>query len=321
MKLNHGTIAVMGNAPKMETDSAVYKTLLESTKAIPWRIDWAAMSFTYIGPQIEGLLGWHQDSWKGVNDWAERMHPDDRERAVNFCVAQSQAGIDHEVDYRALTKDGAYVWIRDVVHVVRNGEGQVESLVGFMFDISERKKTEEQLLALQRELHELSFKDGLTGAANRRMFDTTYEAEWTSARRTRHPLSVILFDLDCFKQYNDTYGHIKGDECLKRIARLLGSAATRPRDLLARYGGEEFVVVLPETNESGALHVAERCRDAILTEQLPHATSTAANVVTVSIGVATIVPGADDDATKFVELVDQRLYQAKKAGRNRIVGG
>ncbi len=307
------------NLAKMEADLAVYKALLELTKAIPWQIEWGTMRFNYIGPQIEELLGWKQDSWLGVQDWAERMHPDDRDAAVNFCVSQSQAGVDHEVDYRALTKDGGYVWIRDVVHVVRDAEGKVASLVGFMFDISGRKKTEDQVLVLQRELHELSFKDGLTGAANRRMFDVTLQAEWTSAQRTQKPLSLLVFDIDCFKQYNDHFGHIKGDECLKRVAKILASVATRPRDLLARYGGEEFVVVLPETSESGAQYVAQRCRDALLAEQLPHATSVVAPVVTVSVGVGTVVPGVEVVAMDFLEEVDRRMYQAKKQGRNCIV--
>ncbi|WP_414708247.1 PAS domain-containing protein, partial [Pseudomonas sp. UBA6310] len=106
----------MPNARReMETDSAVYKTLLESTRAIPWKIDWKTMTFSYIGPQIETLLGWTQESWVGVDDWVARMHPEDRDYVVNFCVSQSQSGIDHEADYRALTADGGYVWIRDVV--------------------------------------------------------------------------------------------------------------------------------------------------------------------------------------------------------------
>ncbi|MDE2597255.1 MAG: PAS domain-containing protein, partial [Sphingomonadales bacterium] len=144
-------------------DLGVYKTLLESTNAIPWKIDWATMRFEYIGPQIEPLLGWTQDSWISVEDWSSRMHPDDRENVVNFCVSQSMAGIDHEADYRALTRDNGYVWIRDVVHVVRNDAGDVECLVGFMFDISERKKIEQELLGLQKKLETLSFEDGLTG--------------------------------------------------------------------------------------------------------------------------------------------------------------
>ena len=139
-------------------DNALYRTLLESTKAIPWKIDWATMKFAYVGPQIEALLGWSAASWVSVEDWAMRMHPEDREYVVNFCVSQSQAGIDHEADYRALTKDNGYVWIRDVVHVVRNEEGETEALIGFMFDITERKKNEENLLSLQKELEVLSFK-------------------------------------------------------------------------------------------------------------------------------------------------------------------
>nr|WP_081610037.1 PAS domain-containing protein [Mariprofundus ferrooxydans] len=139
-------------AVEMETDSAVYKTLLESTKAIPWKLDWGTMSFSYIGPQIEALLGWAPSSWLSVEDWAARMHPDDRDNVVNYCVAQSQDGIDHEADYRALTKDGGYVWIRDVVHVIRKDDGEVEALVGFMFDISERKALEQSLERSNAEL-------------------------------------------------------------------------------------------------------------------------------------------------------------------------
>ena len=308
-------------AREIEQDSAVYKTLLESTKAIPWKIDWASMQFAYIGPQIEALLGWTQNSWLTVNDWSDRMHPEDREWVVNFCVSQSQAGIDHEADYRALTSDGNYVWIRDVVHVVRNDDGEVEALVGFMFDISERKKTEEKLLNLQKELEELSFKDGLTGVANRRMFDSILQLEWTNARRTGQPLSVIMIDIDYFKQYNDHYGHIKGDDCLKRVAKALDSAAARSRDFFARYGGEEFILVLPETDTDAAERVAERCRNLIFKEQIPHDSSHVSQILTVSMGLGTIVPSQKDETRAFIDAVDRNLYLAKQRGRNRLVSG
>jgi len=142
-------------------DPGVYRTLLESTKAIPWRIDWATMRFTYIGPQIEELLGWSQASWLTVDDWANRIHEEDRQKTVEFCVAQSQKGVDHEADYRAITYQGDHVWIRDVVHVVRRPYGSVESLVGFMFDISARKEAEDKIVQLQRELELLSYRDSL----------------------------------------------------------------------------------------------------------------------------------------------------------------
>lgn len=303
----------------MMNDSAVYKTLLESTKAIPWKIDWATMTFAYIGPQIETLLGWPQGSWLSANDWAERMHPEDREWVVNFCVAQSQSGIDHEADYRALTRDGRYVWIRDVVHVLRNAAGEVEALVGFMFDISERKQTEQKLLQLQKQLEELSYQDGLTGVANRRMFDNRFQMEWSNAQRTSQPLSLILLDIDYFKQYNDHYGHVRGDDCLKSVGQALSGAAVRPRDLLARYGGEEFVLLLPETDAQAAAQVAERCRQLIRGQNIQHAHSQVAPQLTISLGVGTLIPGPFDQSQAFLERVDRLLYKAKHQGRNQAV--
>lgn len=308
----------MSDVSDLNSDSAIYRTLLESTKAIPWKIDWASMQFAYIGPQIEALLGWSPESWISVEDWATRMHPEDREHVVNFCVAQSQAGVDHEADYRALTKDNGYVWIRDVVHVVRNDKGEVEALVGFMFDITERKKTEEKLIALQKELEALSFKDGLTNIANRRQFDASLELEWESARSSRLSLSVLLFDIDFFKQYNDLYGHIRGDECLVAIARTLSLAVDSPRDLVARFGGEEFIVLLPQTDASVALKVAERCQRLIRKQAIVHAQSPHEQRLTVSIGVGTVTPGDPLKSSNFIEAVDQQLYAAKKNGRNRI---
>jgi diguanylate cyclase (GGDEF)-like protein/PAS domain S-box-containing protein len=308
----------MPDASDLPSDNAVYKTLLESTQAIPWKIDWATMAFAYIGPQIEPLLGWSQASWISANDWAERIHPEDREQVVNFCLSQSQSGIDHEADYRALTKDNGYVWIRDVVHVVRNAQGAVESLVGFMFDISERKRTEEKLHALQKELEALSFKDGLTGIANRRFFDTSLEREWENARGSQQPLSLILLDVDLFKQYNDLHGHLQGDRCLTDIAQTLGLAAVGPRDVVARFGGEEFVILLPETDAQGARRVAERCQRLIDKLAIPHQQSPHGERVTLSLGVGTTLPGEGGAAAAFLQAVDQRLYAAKQKGRNRV---
>jgi len=300
------------------TDSAVYRTLLESTKAIPWRIDWDTMRFTYIGPQIEALLGWTPDSWMTVAEWAERIHADERQSTVDFCVGQSLAGADHEADYRALTKDGEHVWIRDVVHVVRKADGSVDSLVGFMFDITARKAAEDKILQLQRELEDLSYRDSLTGVANRRMFDTMYTVEWAKAHATGEPLSLVIVDIDYFKQYNDHYGHMQGDACLRQVAQALGRGAARTRDLCARLGGEEFVLLLPGTDVEAAHALAERCRKLLALEEIPHAQSGVGRLVTVSMGAGTIVPGSQDDAQVFLNRVDQRLYRAKSAGRDRI---
>lgn len=301
-----------------EKDAAVYKTLLESTKAIPWKIDWSTMQFAYVGPQIEELLGWQQGSWLTVEDWAARMHEDDRDAVVNFCVSQSKVGVDHEADYRALTKDGGYVWIRDVVHVVRKENGEIDSLVGFMFDISERKKAEEELIRLQVELERLSLTDGLTGICNRRMFDQRLETEWNDSKRHRKPLSLIILDIDYFKQYNDLYGHVGGDECLRSLAVALNATVRRQRDVVARFGGEEFALLLPETDEVMARKLAQECAEGIGRLQIPHKNSSVSQFVTASIGVKTTVPAGDTTPREFVEEVDRMLYAAKDNGRNRI---
>lgn len=304
--------------PGMDRDFDVYKTLLESTMAIPWKLDWASMRFTYIGPQIETLLGWEQGSWVSIEDWALRIHPEDRDSIVNFCISHSSAGIDHEADYRALTKDDGFVWIRDVVHVVRNEQGQVDSLIGFMFDISERKRIEHELIAMQQKLEALSFEDGLTSASNRRRFDQRLVEEWEQACNSRHPLSMILLDIDNFKQFNDYYGHIQGDECLVAVAAALKQIGCRANDVVARYGGEEFVLLLPETDEASALELARQCQQSIEGLAIPHVESDCSGFVTASFGVGTIIPTAEANPKDFCKMVDRMLYVAKQNGRNQI---
>ena len=300
-------------------DIGIYKTLLESTKAIPWQINWKTMQFDYIGPQIEELLGWPQNSWLAATDWIERIHPEDREYTVNFCVGQSQNGVDHEADYRALKADGGYVWIRDVVHVLRDEEGVTTALVGFMFDISERKKMEDELVALNKKLEALSGQDGLTGVANRRLFDQVLASEWSRARRKQTPISMIVLDVDHFKQYNDLYGHLEGDECLARIAKAIAGMPMRASDLFARYGGEEFVIVLPETSCETAEKIAEKCRAIVEELQIPHAASVGGGHVTISIGVSALVPSEESEPKSLIDSADKMLYQAKRSGRNRVV--
>ncbi|HCT26915.1 MAG TPA: sensor domain-containing diguanylate cyclase [Stenotrophomonas sp.] len=299
----------------MEPDSAVYKTLLESTKAIPWKIDWSTMKFTYIGPQIEKLLGWTPESWATAEDWAMRIHAEDREAVVNFCISQSKSGIDHEADYRALTRDGEHIWIRDVVHVVRNPDGSPNSLIGFMFDITERKKTEAHLVELQKELEALSYRDGLTNVANRRMFDSALEVEWTNALNNRAPLSLIMLDIDYFKQYNDHYGHIRGDECLKKVAAVLSKAATRSRDFFARYGGEEFVLVLAGSTRGDAVERAAAIRARL--QQRPALLADGPVRVTASVGLA--MDAGQGDLSTLLAAADAALYRAKAEGRDRLV--
>ena len=170
----------------------------------------------------------------------------------------------------------------------------------------------------QRILATLAAKDALTGLANRRTFDDTLMAEVRRASRAGSPLSLLMLDVDCFKSFNDTYGHQRGDTCLKAVAEAIQGAVRRAGDTVARYGGEEFSVILPDTDQSGAAITAERIRRAVVDLGLAHGGSTAAAVVTVSLGAATAVLDSLD-AGELVKTADAALYRAKRAGRNRII--
>jgi diguanylate cyclase (GGDEF)-like protein len=184
--------------------------------------------------------------------------------------------------------------------------------------VKARVRTQLELKRYQDHLKSLSTIDGLTGIANRRKFDETLETEWRRARRNQSALSLIMMDIDYFKAYNDNYGHLAGDECLKRLASELGEICRRPADLFSRYGGEEFVMLLPDIDSRGAASMADRVQEKVRGIRIPHAYSLVADHVTFSMGVATMVP--QDDQTQFdlINAADNLLYIAKQNGRNQI---
>lgn len=177
------------------------------------------------------------------------------------------------------------------------------------------------LAAANAQLARLSMTDSLTTLANRRRFDEALAEEYQRLCRSGAPLSLIMIDLDHFKPYNDHHGHVRGDECLRRIGILIGEMIRHPPDLAARYGGEELAVILPETDAPSALRVAERIRDGIANLAIPHSASNIADHVTASFGVVTRVPTQAESPTYLVNLADRQLYRAKSEGRNRIATG
>ena len=182
-----------------------------------------------------------------------------------------------------------------------------------------RVKNHLELKQKTDELARLSCTDSLTCLANRRIFFEMLDREWRRSSRSGNPVSLIMMDVDFFKAYDDQYGHIAGDECLKRIGQTLADAMKRAGDLAARYGGEEFVVLLPDTDHEGAVQVAEKLRNEIEALNIAHAHSQMADVVvTVSAGVATMVPRVDDSAGTLLKTADEALYEAKTNGRNQV---
>ncbi|MCO5112420.1 MAG: GGDEF domain-containing protein, partial [Burkholderiaceae bacterium] len=168
-------------------------------------------------------------------------------------------------------------------------------------------------------LEQLTTQDHLTGISNRRRFDDSLAQEWQRAAREQTPLSLIAIDIDHFKAYNDHYGHPQGDQCLIQVARALTTCVTRPTDLVARCGGEEFAGLLPSTDSTGAARLAGQMRAAIEAEGLEHARSPTHPHVTISLGVATMVPQTEESAQLLVDLADAALYEAKGVGRNAFV--
>jgi len=167
-------------------------------------------------------------------------------------------------------------------------------------------------------LSRLSLMDGLTCIPNRRAFDETLNREWLRAQRNGKQMSLLMIDIDHFKLYNDTCGHLAGDDCLKLIATTLKKTPLRPGDFVARYGGEEFSCILPETTEDGASRTADRLLQAVRELNIPHASSPTAPHVTISIGIATILPTLDTYPEELIALADARLFRAKASGRNRV---
>lgn len=179
-------------------------------------------------------------------------------------------------------------------------------------EIEERKKAE-------KELKEISTRDQLTGLYNRREFEKTIKKEWRNSIRKAAPISIIMIDIDNFKEFNDNYGHLAGDNCLQKVSKVMQNTLKRPRDFVARYGGEEFVAVLPDTDKEGASHVAEELRKNIENAKIPHKYSSVSDFVTVSLGAATTNQA---DLLVYEELLDEAdsaLYKAKENGRNRYI--
>jgi len=198
------------------------------------------------------------------------------------------------------------------IGAIRDDHGFIRKFAAIFSDITERKEMEEQLRFL-------STRDGLTGLFNRRTLDEELENEWRRALRAPSPFSMILLDIDCFKLYNDTYGHLEGDVCLKKVAGTVGRSVRRTGDVTTRYGGEEFAVLLPMTQAKDAARIAESIRAGVEALGVAHEASKVGPSVTVSVGVGTLTPSMDESPETLLKLADEALYQAKSEGRNRVV--
>ncbi len=217
------------------------------------------------------------------------------------------------------------LYLIGVIYAVRRMDNNLSESLGLQYEKSQLANSltasNEELQHANEKLETLSQEDALTGLHNRRYFEMKLEAEWKREGRDQKILSLMVIDIDYFKLYNDTYGHAEGDVCLKSVAYVLQSSLHRPADVISRIGGEEFVVLLPDVDSDGALSVAQHMQAQLHHAALTHATSPLGDNVTISIGIASVVPNEYATALGLFKAADKALYSAKAKGRNRIVVG
>lgn len=232
--------------------------------------------------------------------------------------ALRKTGTDSVYECALLRRDGKIKWFLVSAKALIDDNGKFEGSFAMLTDISDRKEMEILLEESNRRLEELSNTDGLTGIANRRKFDEVLELEYNRLSRSKLKLSIILLDIDFFKEYNDYYGHVMGDECLRQIGQILSNSINKEVDLAARYGGEEFACILPDTELKDAVKVVEKIQVSIKNLKIEHLKSPVNSFVTSSFGVITVQHSPQSSPRDIIEMVDQYMYKAKNSGRNKI---
>ena len=276
--------------------------------------------YEYISAACEDVLGFSQEELVGKNAFS-CIHEEDAAEVGSLKLGDIDGMDDHfTLIYRHRLKNGGYVWLETIAKFLLNEQGAVESILAISRDATKRKEREKSLETANDFLKMLSNLDGLTGIPNRRYFEETLENEWERCKATGSGLAAIMIDIDCFKLYNDTFGHLAGDDSLREVAAIIKKSVKRPRDLAARYGGEEFVIILPDTDLDGARKVAESIRQSVRERKISHTASEIDQFITISAGYASMVPGNDCTPKDLLREADSALYTAKRSGKNKACG-
>ena len=271
-----------------------------------WQITAPAVPRSLLKPVVEVL-----DEYLLMQCIDKTRDPDAFVRRVQELYADRHADDHCQVEL----KDGRT--LERYTTALHTDDGRYLGRVWFFRDVTERIHAEQKLKAAYEEVERLAVIDPLTGIANRRRLDAYLRSEWRRAMRDRRPISAVVMDVDLFKLYNDTHGHVRGDMCLKQIADSAVAVVTRAGDLVARFGGEEFAIVLPNTDERGAFQIAQHISDAVSSRRIPHHGSPF-DIVTVSAGCATIIPDPGMEPSLLIDNADRAMYEAKRQGRNRV---
>jgi diguanylate cyclase (GGDEF)-like protein/PAS domain S-box-containing protein len=295
-----------------------FRLLAEASNDIIFRCDFSGRR-VYVSPSVTDVLGWSPEEML-AGTYEDLVHPDERAALTRMLETFRQVKVfPPRVEFRYRKADGSYLWLEFNLNLIYDdNSGEPAGYVNIARDISGRKLEEADFQRSLATAEQLASSDPLTGIANRRLFDQVIEREWLRAARERTKLSILLLDIDHFKLYNDVKGHLTGDQCLRQAVAAILPVVSRPADLLARYGGEEFVVVLPNTDATGARQMAEWIREAVETLRMPHEGNPPYGVLTVSVGCATMIPHPQISHLQLLETADQALYRAKSNGRNCV---
>lgn len=271
----------------------------------------------FVSSAGQAMTGWSPEEMLSQQS-RDIVHPNDKAMAAAVVGSLLAGRADALIECRIRKKDGEYLWVEANLHAIKDeNNGAPVGFLNMVRDISARKHAEEELQSAYKALEALAVTDPLTRLANRRQFDHCLATEWRRGFREQQPLSLLMIDADWFKSYNDTYGHPRGDSCLKQIAESAQDVVTRAGDLVARIGGEEFAVLLPNTSNEGALEVADRICEALRERKLPHRTNPV-GYMTVSVGCATMIPGLGQHSATLIQRADDAMYAAKRNGRNQV---
>ncbi|MEM7063485.1 MAG: diguanylate cyclase [Cyanobacteria bacterium P01_B01_bin.77] len=298
--------------------------ILDASTNILYVNDFSTGVNYYVNGYMKDILGYAPSEVQQLGaQFLEKLAHHDDITAIHQArqkLAQSSCGDIIETEYRLRHKHGSWHWMlcRETIFQW-NQDGTPLQLLGTATDITVHKKNTEALRQQNQELTALAMVDALTQIANRRALDEFLRQAWAALNHT--PLTLILCDIDYFKRYNDTYGHPKGDECLRLVAQALKTAVKRQPDFVARYGGEEFAIVLPNTSLAGARHVAQNIQTTVRDLKIEHGPSDAGDYLTVSMGIATVSSTAYGSPQALIAAADRGLYQAKADGRARFSVG
>jgi PAS domain S-box/diguanylate cyclase (GGDEF) domain len=302
-------------AGKLQKSEARYRFIVETANEGILIVN-RALEIEYVNNKLASMLGYEMQELLGASFkslvFAEHLADFDTQ------MAKRMQGEDTTYERYLKKKDGTKHWVIISAKAMLDNDGRYTESFAMITDIHARKLVEERLESAIKKLEVLSNVDSLTTLANRRYFDEITALEYDRLARHGAALSFIMIDIDYFKEFNDRYGHLCGDDCLRQVARVLAGSVARPADLVARYGGEEFICLLPETTVEGAGMIAERMRRGVESLHIVHEGSRIADCITISLGVATSKCTPGRQVLGSINSADKALYRAKARGRNRI---